>query len=302
MRTRNLRKLLRRFAVGWAVAFAALLGVTSGVAQLFPTLASGLRSAISLLGASVVLAAVYAWHRSAPQHLPLSEVLPDQLASSPSLSIECTTDRAPLLAVHRLTEDVYPGVEPLSSERYEQWLMVNPNIFVCLFDATRNVLGYFDVFPLRGDFLQLLVEGAVGEQDIRREHFLTPAEAGSASGLYLGGVAVSDWHCHHGKRCAAMMVWGLLKYLDHFYPEPPDRTLYAHAVTAEGERLLQRFRFQRLADPEGRRDPYPLYAAPLDDAFRDLVRANVPEFSPMVRVGWQHHERPRMRVVRGRVA
>lgn len=291
--------LLRRLALAWAVAFAALVGVASGVAELFPSLPAAPRASLFLM--ATLLAGVYALLTSRPEHLPVGELLPDQLSDAPPLSLECVTDRASALAVRRMAEEVYPGVEPLPSDRYEQWLMVNPSIFVCLLDRSRQVLGYFDVFPLRHDFMSLLLEGRVGEQDIRREHILVPRQAKQAEAVYLGGIAVADWRSHEGKRHAAMLVWGLCKYLEHFYSAPPSRYIYAQAATREGERLLRKFRFELVAGGSGRRDPYPLYRAPINVEVFQLVRSNVPDFAGMVDVGWQKSSR-RLRVLRWRVA
>lgn len=298
---RRIAKYLPRFVAAWAIAFAALVGVVSGITQLFPSVAARVPFAVAILLGSIAIAAWYAWKRVRPVPLPLAGLLPDSLATAPTIAIECTSERAALLQVHRLTEEVYPGVEPLPTDRYEQWLLLNPDIFVCLFDSSRSVLAYFDVFPLRPEFMRLLIDGRVGEQDIRHEDILTPSAAKWTTDLYLGGVAVSDWHRHEGRKCAAILVWGMLKYIDHFYPSAVSRTLYAHAVTKEGEGLLQKFRFQRVADPDGRKEPFPLYAGIISEELRELVKANVPDYSGVVRVGWASQP-PTLRVLRGRVA
>jgi hypothetical protein len=215
--------------------------------------------------------------------------------------IECVTTRGPIIAVHELTRIVYPGVAPLPVERYEQWLLINPNIFVCLFGHDRRVLGYFDVFPLRGDFMNLLVEGRVGERDIRREHILRPRQASSASDLYLGGIAVAEPTAHAGKRNATMLLWALLNYMETFYTGNGSRSLYAEAATPEGEGLLQKFRFELVGSAKGRKDPHPLYRARLNSDHLDLARRVIPDFSNAVVTGWKPH-RSRLRVTRGRVA
>jgi hypothetical protein len=281
--------LLRRLALAWALSFAALLGVGSGVAELFPRLPSAPRA--GLFVASMLIAAMYAWFASRPEHISAIDLLPDDLADSPSLFLECVTDRAAVLSVRDMTVAVYPGVQPLPSDRYEQWLMLNPTIFVCLFDSSRNVRGYFDVFPLDQNFMTLFIQGRVGEQDIRREHMLQQRAAKTAEAIYLGGIAVPDCRSHEGRRHAAMLVWGLFRYLEHFYPNPPVRYLYAQAATKEGERLLQKFRFQVVAGPSGRCDPYTLYRALVNEELHDLVRRNVPDFAHMVDLGWDKSKR-----------
>lgn len=215
MRLRAYAKLAKRFGVAWMFAMPALLGVASALAQLFPSVAAPSVNAVAITIGSALIAAVYVGRNIAPDHLPLSDLLPDSLESFPTISLECTTDRAAILEVHRLTEEVYPGVDPLPADRYEEWLGINPQMFVCLFDSSRRVLGYFDVFPLEANFMAELVAGRVGEHDIRKEHILAPEDGARAIGLYLAGVAVRDWHRHESKRYAGMLVWGMLKYFDH---------------------------------------------------------------------------------------
>ncbi len=294
------KKLLAQFGVAWAIAFAAILGVVSGIAQLLPAIETVPHSSLGALMMSAVVAAVHAWRRAVPEPLPAGDLLPETLSTSPPYCLECSTDRSALLSVHAMAEEVYPGVAPLPTDRYEQWLIRNENIFVCLFDHTREVRGYFDVFPLREDFMSLFVEGVVGEQDIRREHLLIPSEARTTQRLYLGGLAVRDWHRFEGKRCAAILLWGLIKYFDQFFPSPPNRTLYAHAVTKQGEDLLKRFRFQLVSEPANRKEPYRLYAADVDQQFRNVVRSNIPDYAGMVTLSWK--TRRVLRVAGGRVA
>jgi hypothetical protein len=88
-----------------------------------------------------------------------------------------------------------------------------------------------------------------------------------------------------------MLVWALIKHLQYFYPSPPVRELFAEAVTPEGERLLQRFRFELVSAAKGRRDPYPLYKTTLTSDALDLALSTLPDWSTRVRLGWVSRRR-----------
>lgn len=291
----------KRVIIHWTVMFTALVGVASGIVQLLPLINLSLVSSAYIIVGSVLGAGVYAWFVTKPSHLPVDDLFPEDLSSEPSMRIECTDKTGSVLEVSCIAKQAYPGVPPLPQERYEQWLMINPNLLICLFDFNHRVVGYCDIFPLRHDFMDMLIAGVCSEHDIRREHILSPREARKLTRLYVGGIAVVEPLTARGRRYASMLIWGVLCYLDHFYPIPPVRELFAQAVTPEGERLLRKFRFQLISPARGRKLSSPLYSGLLTPESITVVWANVPDWSGAVRLGWTSHRR-RARATRLNVA
>lgn len=294
-------RLSKRFALQWGVGFAVLVGAVGGVAALFPSWRWSMFVSFCLVAGAAVFSGFYAWHVTRPAQLPDDDILPHDATSAPCATIETSVERTAVLQVNQIAQLVYPGIRPIPVDRYEQWMMINPNILVCLFDGNGRVVGYFDVFPLRSDFMRMLIEGRCGEQDIRREHILSPKEAATAKQLYLAGIAITERATAQGRRYASMLVWGLVNYLEHFYRLPLGREIFAEAVTPEGERLLRKFHFEVASEARGRRDPFPLFRRPLTPGVLELARKSIPDWSRVVRLSWSPR-RPGLKVVRQSVA
>jgi hypothetical protein len=196
----------RRFLIHWAVMFTALVGVVSAILTLIPHMQLSAIASAVLIVLAIAIASVYAWCVARPKQLPADDVLPEEYSAKRCLVAGCVHDRGPALQVNELAAEVYPGVAPLPLDRYEQWMMVNPYILTCLFHPDGHVVGYFDIFPLRVDFMNMLVEGRCGEHDIRREHILSPQEAATLTHIYLAGVAVADRDTPRGRTHASMLV------------------------------------------------------------------------------------------------
>ncbi len=206
----------KRFVLTALAMFAASIGVLSGIVQILPTIEISARLSVGIIALAILFAVVYAWFTAKPIQLPADDVLPEDCLPGERFVATCVHDRRAVQLVNDLAAAVYPGVRPLPLDRYEQWLMINPHLLTCLFDPRGRVVGYFDVFPLRQDFMQMLVEGVCGEQDIRREHIMTPQHAAAAGRIYLGGIAVAGHERPEGRRHASMLVWALARYLQYF--------------------------------------------------------------------------------------
>jgi len=276
----------KRFIVHWGSMFAGLVALVAALVQLVPSLNISIRQSTLFILLAGVISCVYAWVIARPRQLPAEDILPEGYSARECFAAGCVQDRDRARQVNDLAAEVYPGMKPLPLDRYEQWLMVNPYILTCLLRPGGQVAGYFDVFPLRADFMNILVEGLCGEHDIRREHILSPTQAADTARIYLAGIAVANRDSPQGRSHASMLVWALIKYLQRFYPSPPVRELYAEAATSEGEKLLQKFGFSLAAGAKGRKDPYPLYRVVLTNEALHTMLGNMPDWSTQVRLEW----------------
>lgn len=277
----------REFLTHWALAFASGVGALSGLIALLPKVElDAFRSVLMLISCSL-LAAIYARRKVHSIHLPVDELAPLSLSAGQSMAIETSCDRSLVAQVNKLAKEVYgPTVGPIPLERYEQWLLVNCTILACLVDQTRRVVGYFDVFPLREDFLDFFVKGEVGELDIRHEHILNRELARKCSRLYLAGFAVASPGTPTGGRHALYLLWALWRYLQFFYEPLNGRQLFAAAATPEGERILQRYNFQLVQPGHLRRDGSSVYVAVIGDRLIKAMSA-LPDWSGVCRLSWE---------------
>jgi hypothetical protein len=274
------------FFVSWGISFGFLLGIFSGLAQLLPDLKLSLQASFGLIAGSALIGIVYAYRKNRAVHLAVDNLLPDSPGVGPGLSLECSTERNAIIQVLDLAKRVYPEVDPPPVDRYQRFVTVNPALLVALFNSHREVVGYFDVYPMQSDFCDLLFKGLRGELDTRAEHILPPEEAWQAPRLYLAGLAVEGPKTAKGNKRAYILCWGLLKYLQHFYGGVSEREIFAEGVTEDGRVILRKFGFTLASPATGRKDPYPLYRATLNADFFSRVTANLPDWSNVCQLGW----------------
>jgi hypothetical protein len=284
---KRLRFLLSKsFFVSWGIAFGFLMGVFSSLAQLLPNFKLSLRLSFALIAVSAGIGTIYAFRKNRPVHLSADDLLPDQPSLGQVLSLECSSDRSAIAQVLDLAKRAYPGFTPPTLERYEQLVSVNPAILVCLFNSNREVVGYFDVYPLRADFCDLLTNGSHGELDVRKDYILSPQDAWLAKRLYLAGLAAEGATTIKGKRNATILFWGLIKYLQRFYGAPCDREVFAEGVTKPGREILRKLGFILESPAAGRKDPYPLFKVSLTSEMISKAITAVPDWSNTCRLGW----------------
>lgn len=278
----------QRFLWTWVVSFATLTGFVSAIVVLLPQFEFDVPRSLLLLVACISVSFAYAWRGFIRPHLPLEE-----LERVPLCRLQCPANRSLMLQAHELAADSYERVDPIDCERYEQWMLKNPNVLVCLVDGNDMVTGYFDLFPITDAFAEALMQGATSEHDMRREHIIAPNEIHTCKWLYLGGIAVKDREKFYARRRVPYLVWGLKMYLRAFYPAFPDKILIATGASAEGERLLHRFCFKLRQTKSARADKQNLYTVSLSDKAFQKELAELPDFRSCCRITWRLRRNPR---------
>ena len=177
------------------------------------------------------------------------------------------------------------GRNTISLSNYEPLRAKNPYILVCLLGGDGDFLGYFDVFPVKTTFAELFLQGRVSEKDLTHEDILTPQEMRQCKYVYIAGLAVCDSERQSGQVNAAILIWGLLKYLDHFYGTSKPY-VFASAATGDGDNLLQSFNIPLICGSDTRADGQKMYGLYLS---RDVIAeriACVPDYSLLCSIDW----------------
>lgn len=277
-----IRRVLQRreFAVSFWATFVAILALPSALFQIVGTHIS-LASTIWLVAFALsfsILANRSLWRK---RHLPVKDIFPN---TGGRVAIRCPCDLKLADKAKELAKYWYP-TDTISPDRFEQLRIKNPNILACLVGERGNLLGYFDVIPLKPSFAEQFLRGAVIESQITHEDVFAPDELAQCKHVFLSGLAVWDPDSYADRRNANILVWGLLKYLDHFYGGG-DRLAFASAATDEGEELLQRFDFQIGSEADVRIDKRRMYQAKLS---RDELTKRLgwlPDFGLLCSLDW----------------
>jgi hypothetical protein len=204
--------------------------------------------------------------------------------------LRCPSDLKLSEQVGGLAQDCYRG-ESISPDKYETLRVKNPFILACLTGPQGDFLGYFDVIPLKEHFATLFIQGRVTEKDLTHEDVFSPNEIHLCKHLYISGLAVCNSHTFAGYKNSIILVWGLLKYLDHFYGKANLFT-FAIAFTDEGEVLLRNFKLPIFGDHSTRLDKHPVYALILSHDEIANRLACLPDYSALCSLDWEESVRP----------
>jgi hypothetical protein len=258
----RLNKFARRkeFLISFWGTFLALLGLPSALLTIL-----GMHFSISLTAGLVLFAFSFSTivnrHRWKTRHLPVEDIIPEDIEVIGRKRICCPCSLKLAEEVGQLAQYYY-AASSVSPMKYETLRVKNPYILACLVGPQGDFLGYFDVIPLKEGFAELFLQGRVAEKDITHEDIFAPHEMRLCRHVYISGLAACNLDIHAGRRNAEILVWGMLKYLDHFYSATKPYA-FASAVTKDGEKLLRSFKLQLICEGANRIDGHPMYALTL---------------------------------------
>jgi hypothetical protein len=254
------RALKKEFLIRFGGTFLTVLALPSALLTIVGTHFSLLLTSC-LIFCAFLLSAIVNRNYLIGIHLPVDDILPDDVETFRRMSLRCPCDLRITEQVGQLAQYWYKD-ESISPEKYEPLRVKNPFILASLTGAQGDFLGYFDVIPLKDSFAELFLQGRVTEKDITHEDIFTDDELALCRYVYISGLAVWNPDTAEGRRNAYILVWGMLKYLEHFYGATNPIALVS-AVTKEGERLLQKFKLELVCEATKRVDKHSMYALAL---------------------------------------
>lgn len=275
----------KTFVKSWGAIFAFLICLLGALIRFIPVETTKLNATLFILGCAAV-ASLVAWRRFRRIHLPVDYIAPCEIKPDDQAVLCCPCNSAISKEANDLASRYY-GNESIPFDRFEQWRLKNPNILVCLLDSKGDVVGYFDVLPLRSTFFDPFIVGKITERHLGHEDILPPGKAHRCNRLYLSGIAVRDPATFLGHRYASILVWGLFRYLEHFYPPVRTRNLFALAATREGEQLLRKFNFRIATPGTAREDGHNLYMFSLNSSSLSEILSSMPSWENLCRLVWQ---------------
>lgn len=280
-----IKNLARRkeFMPSFWGTFLAVLGLPS----VFLTLL-GMHFSIGLTIGLVLFAFLFSaianrrkWKK---RHLPVQSIIPREIGVTGGMRLHCPCDSRLTNEAKRLAQYWYPS-ETISPDKFEQLRAKNPNILVCLTGVNGDLLGYFDVLPLKESFAEFFLRGNITEWEITHEDILAAHEIRYCKYVFISGLAVWDPDSYVDQQNASILVWGLLKYLNHFY-SPAKPLALASAATKEGEDLLKKFGLGVGCQAAGRMDKRNMYTGPVTREEIAMRLACLPDWSLLCSLDW----------------
>lgn len=269
------RTTLRKdFVVGFIGTFLAVLGVPSTIISLLGGhFSASITSSLVLFALSVsVIVNRRKWRT------PWAGILPGKN------TLRCPCDRTLTRKVASLARYEF-GRDTISLSDYEPLRGRNRLILTCLIGAKGDFLGYFDVIPLKKSFAELFLQGRVGEKDLTPENIFSDREIRRCKYVYIAGMAACEADSPAGQTNAAILIWGLLKHLDHFYGRT-NAYAFASAVSEDGQNLLESFKIPLVSEADTRSDNHKLYGVYLSRERLNDWLACVPDYSLLCSLDW----------------
>jgi hypothetical protein len=287
--SRIIRSFRRKdFLVSFWATFLTVLAFPSAALTILGAHWSALSTA-GLIAFALAFSAVIHRQRLAKTPLPAQ---PEILWGGKTL-LRCPGDSRLADEAKLLAQESYPSDRSITPERFEQLRVKNPEILACLTTVQGELLGYFDAIPLREQFAHLFLRGLVTEMQITHEDILTKQETDLCKYLFISGLAVQNPESQVGRQSASILVWGIMKYVQHFYGSAKP-LIFALASSRPGHDLLRKFRFDVGREAATRIDQYTLYQLPLSREAINMRLACIPDWSPLCSLDWspQFPERP----------
>jgi hypothetical protein len=276
---------LRRFRIytrNGCPPFIVAVGFAGSVASLAPV---GIGITAGVLIGSAFGIGVFVWRSRRLVHLPVDDIAPWIAEPGERVLLCCPCNAVLSKRANELAGRFY-GQDSVAWEHYESWRDKNGLILACLQNPAGEVLGYFDFLPLRKRSTELLVCGQITEANLTRRDILSPGRDKRCTRLYLAGIAVRDPQRHAGRSNASIMTWGLMKFLQHYYPPNKDARLLTIAATGPGEALLKKFHFELAVPGFSRKDRHNLYARAYSQPFLTDALNRLPDWSAICRLSW----------------
>lgn len=219
----------RKFAVGLGAA-TAIAGVVLAIFDKLSTrekaeLAAGIY-AVCLIGALI-------WARIAESRYIRRRISADEAGQS-SLVIKPEEHLAHV--ANKFARRFFGRARTITYEKYKAWRRLNPLIFTSVVGSERELLGFFDIFPLVDTAGKAVREGNMKEEEILMKDILPEQEAGKANYIYIATVL----SCVANDLFQAKLLEFMVEFMKKYYPPRPGRFYLAFAATKDGAALLKR--------------------------------------------------------------
>ncbi len=284
------RKRIRHRYLGeriWSATKIAVLtvvglnGALAGIKEIAQYKAPGSVVVGTLIITTLVSVAFGIW-RAKVVHIPDLGTLGN---SPPDQNLRCKICSSSELREANGMATLFYGGDAVQDEIVEQWRLRNSLMYACIVGASNEIESSFGVMPLTDSFMDQFIGGKVKETDITADDILTSSECRSTNRLYISGVVVRDPRSPRGQLRASAMIWAMLMYLKKIYSLRKPRTVYALAVTKEGEKLLKHLEFQLVSRSSQRADNHNLYSLVLNkESAARIEHTTIPDYHLMCRI------------------
>lgn len=131
---------------------------------------------------------------------------------------------------------------------YKEWRKKNPLIFTAVLNKnTREVIGFFDIFPLTDDAATQMRSGKLAEYELTIDSILPAEKISHANTIYVASIILNPTQKSFSPLVAKDVIIDMFgRYLYNIYPPSPTRSILGFAHTKEGHKLLINYGFTNI--------------------------------------------------------
>ncbi|MHA2367017.1 MAG: hypothetical protein ACXAC7_23895 [Candidatus Hodarchaeales archaeon] len=253
-------KLIRRLSKGLKFGLNTLL--------ILFTLATGIIGTLAITGtvftlnfivyvaiSILIISIIVTFFKGQLEHLP-DQIIFDDKIDKEYTATYCTVET--LAQANSITKPYY-GHEYISNEKAEGWRQKSPNSFIHILNKKGKLCASFGIIIVENSFFSQFIKGRLTDNELEPDDILNDESIKKSNNLYISGVVVKNPDTAIGKRRAVVMVWAMLKYLQHLYGLRKERNIYALAVSKSSENLLNKSGFKVISEASERKDKLNLY-------------------------------------------
>ncbi|MEA2876842.1 MAG: hypothetical protein QOF14_2038 [Hyphomicrobiales bacterium] len=156
---------------------------------------------------------------------------------------------------------------------YKKWRKTNPLVFTAIVDEDDELIGFFDIFPLKPQSAEDMIAGRLTEHSLTTEHILPVEQTASVTHLHIATILLNPRQRSLAPIVAKeVLLLKMKEFLVQYYSPIESLTYTAFAQTRPGEILLKRCGFTMVVPADENDQNWPLYVLRPGEAARAAFR------------------------------
>lgn len=143
---------------------------------------------------------------------------------------------------------------------YKTWRKLNPLVFTTILDESGELIGFFDVFPLKADAGEAIIAGELTERSLSIDHIVPFTDISLVTHLHIATILLNPRQRVFGPIIGKeILLLKLREFLETNYAPVQTRTYTAFAQSKAGKALLKRCGFSMVVLGDENEQHWPLY-------------------------------------------
>jgi hypothetical protein len=161
----------------------------------------------------------------------------------------------------------------ITYKEYKTWRAVNPFIFTPVIDSSNQLIGFFDVFPLKPEAGKAVLGGTLTERTMTAASLVPVRDIGTTTHIHIATILLNPRQKTFPRIVAKeLLLLKLKQFFQERYEPLEERTFTAYAQTRAGEALLKRCGFSMAIVADDNKEHWPLYVLQAGDSRAAVFR------------------------------